>query len=358
MKWIPLLALALFPFDGRAQDTLTLALAGDVMQHRPQIDAAKQGNRYDYGACFTHVRKYIEPADLAIANLETTLAGEPYTGYPQFSAPDELAAALKDAGFHLLLTANNHSCDRGKTGVARTIGVLDSLQIRHTGTFLSQAQRDSLYPMIIDLKGFRLAILNYTYGTNGLPTPPPTVVNRIDTALIAADVAAARRRSPDLIVACIHWGDEYRLHPNAAQQDLATFLMRQGISLIVGSHPHVLQRMERRLAPDGSTRHVIIYSLGNYISNMSAINTDGGAMAHIRLIKDQNGVCIDECCYRFVWTHKPSVDGRKSYTILPIADVEPALDAFAPAEARAIAGFAARMRERCDSESTGFTECP
>ncbi|MDR1680308.1 MAG: CapA family protein [Prevotellaceae bacterium] len=357
MKYFLVTSAFLLSFAGYAQDTLTLVFVGDVMQHKAQIDAAQQGKSYDYGTYFTHVRKYIEPADVAIANLEVTLAGKPYAGYPQFSAPDELAGALKDAGFDILLTANNHACDRGKIGVTRTIDMLDSLQIRHTGTFLSQAQRDSLYPMIIDVRGFRLAILNYTYGTNGIPTPPPTAVNRIDTARMAADMATARAMQPDIIIANMHWGDEYTLSPNAAQQATAEFLIRQGARLIIGSHPHVLQRMERRLADDGSTSSVVVYSLGNYISNMTAKNTDGGAMAHIRLVKDNGGVCIDECGYRFVWTYRPEIDGRKTYTILPIADFERTPGDLTSVGFKAMTGFAERMRALYNRETVGFTEC-
>ncbi|MDR2362330.1 MAG: CapA family protein [Prevotellaceae bacterium] len=357
MRFLPILILLLLSLEGYTQDTLTLVFAGDVMQHKAQIDAAKQSSGYDYSTYFTHVQKYIESSDIAIANLEVTLAGEPYTGYPQFSAPDELAIALKEAGFDILLTANNHTCDKGKSGVTRTIDMLDSLRILHTGTFRSQAQRDSLYPMIIDVKGFRLAILNYTYGTNGFPTPPSTVVNRIDTVQMATDIAVARAMQPDIIMAGMHWGDEYKLYPNVTQQKLAEFLIRQGVSLIIGSHPHVLQRMERRLATDGSTRNVVLYSLGNYISNMSAKNTDGGVMAHIRLVKDSSGVCIDECSYRFVWTYKPPVNGRKTYTILPIADFERTPDELSPADFKAMTAFVARMRALYDKESTGFTEC-
>jgi poly-gamma-glutamate synthesis protein (capsule biosynthesis protein) len=340
-----------------AQDTLTLVFAGDVMQHRAQLHAAQRGATYNYEEYFPPVKKYIDSADVAIANLEVTLAGQPYSGYPQFAAPDALAAALNDAGFDLLLTANNQACDKGERGIRRTVRALDSLGIAHTGTFRSQAERDSLYPMLWEKNNFRLAILNYTYGTNGIPTPPPAVVNRIDTAQIAADIARAKTLQPDVIIANMHWGDEYKLQPNAEQQALAEFLIGQGVRLVIGSHPHVVQRMERRYAADSSTHSVVVYSLGNFISNMSAKNTDGGVMAHIRLIKDSNDVRIDRCGYRFVWVYKPVVENQRSYQLLPVADFEHNPAWFTdPADFQKMNAFARAMRALYRKETIGFIE--
>jgi poly-gamma-glutamate synthesis protein (capsule biosynthesis protein) len=351
-------ALALLlPLGGAAQDTLTLVFAGDVMQHQGQLDAARTAGGYDYSECFAAVEPYIAAADVAVANLETTLAGPPYSGYPQFAAPDALAEALRDAGFDILLTANNHTCDKGRRGIVGTLDALDTLGMAHTGSFRTQAERDSLYPMIFEKKNFRLAVLNYTYGTNGLQVPFPTLVNQIDTVQIAADVVAARSHAPDIIVATMHWGDEYRTEPNVEQQRLADFLVRQGVRLVIGAHPHVMQRMERRYAADRSTHAVVIYSLGNYISNMRAKNTDGGAMAHIRLVKRGAQVDIDECAYQLVWTYKPLDAGRRRFRLLPVADVEAAPWAFgAPDDFATMAAFARRMRDVIGSASTGFVE--
>ncbi|HMR58129.1 MAG TPA: CapA family protein, partial [Cyclobacteriaceae bacterium] len=171
-----------------AQDTTRLSLffAGDIMQHDSNIAAAYNPvtKKYDYSACFEYVAPIIRSADLAIGNLELTLAGAPYKGYPQFSAPDALATELKKSGFDVLVTANNHSLDRRRKGLERTLKVLDSLQIIHTGTFNDSSARAQTYPLIIEKNGFKLSLLNYTYGTNGIPVTKPNIVNLIDTIQI------------------------------------------------------------------------------------------------------------------------------------------------------------------------------
>ena len=170
----------------------SLYFAGDAMQHIAQIESAHQADgSYSYSNCFTLVKEQISEANLAICNLEVTLGGKPYRGYPQFSAPDEFAIALKDAGFDIMLTANNHCLDRGSKGLIRTLDILDSLGIAHVGTYRNQEERDSLYPYITTTNGIRCAILNYTYGTNGITVNPPCIVNYIDTTQILKDINKA-----------------------------------------------------------------------------------------------------------------------------------------------------------------------
>ena len=157
--------------------TASLYFAGDAMQHIAQIESALQtDDTYSYKECFTYVKEQVSVANLAICNLEVTLGGKPYRGYPQFSAPDEFAAALKETGFDILLTANNHCLDRRNKGLIRTLDVLDSLGIAHVGTYRNQAERDSLYPYLATVNNITFAILNYTYGTNGIPVNPPCIV--------------------------------------------------------------------------------------------------------------------------------------------------------------------------------------
>ena len=346
-------------YSVQAQDTLSLLFAGDVMQHMKQIESAHQGNgKYAYDSCFSYVKKYIEAADLSIANLETTFAGSPYSGYPAFCAPDELASALQGSGFDILLTANNHSCDKGKTGIERTLKVLDSLNFTHTGTFYSKEERDTIYPLLVEKNNFRIVFLNYTYGTNGIAIPAPTVVNLIDTLQMKADIAKAKSWNPDIIIACLHWGLEYRLSPSAEQLSLSNFLFNQGVRLVIGSHPHVLQRMEKReTEQDASLSNVVVYSLGNLVSNMEAANTEIGAMASVRLIKSAEDVVIDECAYRLTWTYKPVVAGKTHYYILPIADYEENASFFSTPEIyRRMKNSTASMRSLFQKENIGFIE--
>ena len=176
-------------------DTLRLLFVGDLMQHQGQINAARTSTGYDYSTCFAYVKEEIKKADLSIANLEVTLGGKPYKGYPAFSAPDEFLTAIHDAGFNVLVTANNHSLDRGKSGLERTIQLIDSLKVPHAGTYINADEREKKYPLLLEKNGFRIALLNYTYGTNGIPVTPPNIVNYIDTAIIVKDIEAGCHHS-------------------------------------------------------------------------------------------------------------------------------------------------------------------
>lgn len=258
-----------------------------MMQHKAQLDAALQPDgTFNYSGCFTLVKPQIEAADIAVCNFETTLGGAPYSGYPQFCSPDAYAEAVRDAGFDIFLTANNHCIDRRNRGLIRTLDILDSLGIAHLGTYRNQAERDSLYPYIIEHGSMRIALLNYTYDTNGIPVAPPCIVNYIDTTVIKKDLVRARELKADCIIACMHWGTEYMLQPDSQQKRLEDWLYTHGVDHIIGGHPHVVQPV--RTIPDfwgRSSRHLTVWSLGNYISNMSAPNTDHGLAVTIRLLK-------------------------------------------------------------------------
>ncbi|KAA6340938.1 Capsule biosynthesis protein CapA [termite gut metagenome] len=297
---------------------ITLLFAGDLMQHQRQIEAARVSNDgFDYTACFKYVKEEISKADIAVANLEVTLAGMPYTGYPAFSAPDEYLTAIKDAGFDVLLTANNHCLDRGKDGLERTVLMLDSLRISCAGTYVNEAARASRYPLLIEQNGFRISLLNYTYGTNGVPVTPPNVVNFIDKEVMERDIEAAKAQQPDAIIVCIHWGEEYRLLPEKHQRELADWMLSKGVTHIIGGHPHVVQPIELRTDSVNPAKHLVVYSLGNFISNMSAPNTEGGLLVRLELEKD--GVTrVSDCKYAMVWTARPDAGGIKNHTLFPV----------------------------------------
>lgn len=338
------------------QDTITLLFVGDIMQHMPQVNSAYNNGSYNYEPCFSLVKNEISNSNVSLCNLEVPLAGKPYTGYPQFSAPDDIASALKNAGFNILVTANNHSCDKSSKGIKRTIKVLDSLQLRHTGIFLDSMDRRGRYPLIFTEKNIRFALLNYTYGTNGIPVPQPFVVNLIDTAQISKDILEARKASPDVIIAFLHWGVEYARLPNQEQKDLAEFLIKKGVNLVIGSHPHVMQPMEKRYSADGRSNAVIVYSLGNFVSNQSQPNTDGGAMARITLVKDTLGTRIHQAAYSLVWVYKPTENGKKKYYILPAARYENDSDFIDAANLKKLKTFLKNSRELFNSHNIGFCE--
>ena len=300
-----------------AQERITLLFVGDLMQHTEQIKAAKTSEGYDYSDCFKHVKEEISRADIAIANLEVTMGGQPYRGYPAFSAPDEFLYAIKDAGFDVLVTANNHCLDRGKKGLERTILMLDSLHIPYAGTYVDSEERLKRYPLLIEKNGFRIALLAYTYATNGLNPTAPTIVNYIDKEQMKEDILVARRMNPDVIIACMHWGIEYRSLPEKAEKELADWLIGQGVDHVIGSHPHVLQPMEVKTDANLNDKHLVVYSLGNFISNMSKVNTDGGAMVKLELKKLWGITRMESCSYSLVWTSRPVLSGKKNYELYP-----------------------------------------
>jgi len=305
-----------------SQDTtrLSLLFAGDVMGHDSQIAAAYDATRktYDYTACFQYIKPYIESADLAIANLEVTLGGAPYTGYPQFSSPDQLAVTLKDVGFDALVTANNHCVDRGKKGIERTVAMLDSFNIPHTGTFFDTVSRLNDSPLILEKNGFTIALLNYTYGTNGIAVPKGKIVNLLDTALMHRDLDKAQSLHPDAIIVFTHWGIEYQNLPSKIQKDLTDFCFAHGARLVIGAHPHVLQPMEWRKEKN----QFVAYSLGNFVSGQRKRYTDGGAMAYITLSKivykpDSAVTTIADAAYGLQWIYR-SAEAHKNYYIVPV----------------------------------------
>ena len=311
---------------------LTLLFAGDMMQHAGQIKAAASADgSYDYSECFAYVKDQIETADLAIANLEVTLGGAPYKGYPQFCAPDEFALAIKDAGFDILTTSNNHCCDTGSRGLGRTLRILDSMDIPCLGTYRDSRDRQERYPLLVEKNGIRLALLACTYGTNGLPVPSPYIVNLIDTVQLKQDIAKAKAMQPDAIIAFIHWGVEYVLRPVNSQQRQADWLLAHGVDHVIGGHPHVVQPMEMRTDSNGK-KHLVVWSLGNYISNMTKDTTFGGLMVTLRLEKRMvNGQWSmannPDASYSLIWTTRPPISGHKTHRVYPIGTADSMLNA-------------------------------
>lgn len=318
-------------------DTLRLIFAGDIMGHAPQIKSAEvvAGKKYDYTPCFKYIKPILDRADLAIGNLELTLPGKPpYNGYPMFRSPDDLATAIKEAGFDLLVTANNHSNDSRGPGVVSTINTLRAMGFQQTGTFKNATDRGATYPLMVYHNNFKLAFLNYTYGTNGVPTDAPTIVNLIDTVQMGKDLAEARARKPHFIIAVMHWGLEYQLKENAEQRQIARFLIRNGADMVIGSHPHVVQpiRTESVAMPDGSVKKaIVVYSLGNFISNQQQPHTDGGILFQVDLLKQRGSPKITTAnagiipVWRYI--HK-AANGKSTFYALPVARLEKNPDLF------------------------------
>lgn len=291
------------------------------MMHGPQLEAAKQADgSYDFRESFRFIQPLLEQVDLAIGNLELTLPGHPpYKGWPSFRSPDELAVALGEAGFDVLMTANNHSNDGRQAGVTHTIEVLEKNGIYHTGTFKDTSERVLTYPLLVYKKGFKIAFLNYTYGTDLKPNYPPTFVNKMDWPLIKKDIATTKSLRPDIIIAMMHWGGEYALLPRADEEELAIQMLEWGVDAVIGSHPHVVQPIE--VLENGPYKKVIAYSLGNFISNQQQPNTNAGILVELALKKMPDGTATIEAVhystiYRYI--HKKE-EGGKSFFCLPIS---------------------------------------
>lgn len=275
----------------------TLAVAGDVMSHMPQTNDAYDAatGAYDYKPMLRYTKTVLERADYAVGNLETTLSGGPkYSGYPAFNSPDALAGALKDAGFDLLSTANNHSLDKRFDGLSRTLDVLDEVGLAHVGTYRTQEERDETGGVVLaDVGGIKVAFLAYTYGTNAIPVSQGkefsinlfnldymTNLSEPDYELMAADIAAAKAMEPDLVAVMMHWGVEYQTKPSSHQTRMNDWLREQGVDLVLGGHPHVLQPY---VWEEGD---FTCYSIGNFISAQKDRYTDTTVIYELELTRD------------------------------------------------------------------------
>lgn len=289
------------------QEEATIVFAGDAMQHKSQLEnASRGGGVYDYSETFAEIAPWVQSADYAVVNLETTLGDHNFSGFPMFCTPDSYASALKDAGFDLFLNANNHTLDRRDNGLRRTVRVLDSLGVAHTGTYTDAAARNASVPLVRDINGFKVAFLNYTYGTNGIDIQGNVVVDYIDRKKMSADIKSARSAGAELVVVLPHWGIEYELTERAPQRELAKFMLDNGADAVIGGHPHVIQPMHR--TGDGA----VVYSMGNFVSGMRTTDTRGGAMVSMHIKRDKAGkAVIDGMKYRLVFTI-PGQPGRRS----------------------------------------------
>jgi poly-gamma-glutamate capsule biosynthesis protein CapA/YwtB (metallophosphatase superfamily) len=340
-------------------EKISLLFLGDIMGHDEQIWSAedRETHAFNYDNVFQYIKDEISEADVSIANFEVTLAGPPYSGYPTFSSPAALATACKNAGIDVFVTANNHAADRGKKGIAGTIFRLDSLGIQHTGTFSDSAARDTLYPMIIKKNGFSLALLNYTYATNGITVASPQIVNMLDKATVTADIEKAKTLNPDAIILFLHWGTEYDTIPSESQTEMADYFFSLGVDIIIGSHPHVLQKMEWTKSDTATKDRIVVYSLGNYVSNQRTIRRDGGAMIRIELVKKPDSLYVSDAGYYLTWVYTPIEKYRKKFFILPCSAYENKPDFFSrPEDYQKMKLFIKNSRNLLYSQNTRINE--
>ncbi|MDO5738054.1 MAG: CapA family protein [Eubacteriales bacterium] len=329
---------------------VNLAVVGDVLMHLPLIKGAEQADgSHDFAYSYRYVQDDIEAADYACFNMEGTLGGEPYEGYPIFSAPDSLAEQLKKIGFDMAYAANNHSLDRGVEGIKATARKLKAAGLDLVGT--RESANDPKY-LIKEVNGLKLGFINYSYETdkldgmralNGIPLPPegeglvdsfslmraPEDFFTQDMQAMGERVKEVKAQGVDFMVALIHWGDEYHTAPNQWQLELAQYLADQGVDLIVGAGPHVLQEVKWLQRQDGG-RTLCYYSLGNFISNQQFDTgysngfAEDGLMALIQIEKNFRGeVLIKQAGYLATYCFK--VHPANDVTFATLLPVEAAL---------------------------------
>lgn len=283
--------------------SLSLVMVGDILMHTPLNETGLQENgEVNFDHLFTHTKDMISSADLALVNQEVILGGEELgiSGYPNFNTYYEVGDALANAGFDVALHATNHALDRGKNGIINCLNYWENNhpEITPLGIYEDLESSDEIY--IYEKEGIRVAILNYTYSTNGIPLPEgmPYAVNMMDKEAMLEDIKKAEEIA-DFTIVCPHWGTEYVLTPSDYQKNYADFFLECGVDLVIGTHPHVIEPMEW-LRDDAGNEMLVYYSLGNFVNCTGSTTPDignrmVGAMASVTLIKQEDGsVVIDE----------------------------------------------------------------
>jgi poly-gamma-glutamate capsule biosynthesis protein CapA/YwtB (metallophosphatase superfamily) len=320
-----------------SSDTIKISFTGDVMQHGGQIDAALRmgdGLGYVYDDAFKYMTSRFKKADLMVANMEMTVGTKPYSGYPNFSAPTEIAKAAKESGIGLFLMANNHIADKGEAGLKNTFAYYESIGEPTTGVYKSKQDEVEQDPIIFTIKGVKFAFVNFTYDTNGMPVPEPYYVNLLDSTEVKRIIARARDKQADVIIACPHWGEEYHLEPSAEQKQWTKMLFREGVTVIVGSHPHVPEEayiyMESVPGPEerdsssdaGNVKKLVFYSMGNYISNQSdPAYTQVGTFLQLFFVKNNftGKISIAMPKWEYTWCFRKG-EFLQDYTVVPIEE--------------------------------------
>ncbi len=308
---------------------VSLLSVGDIMFHMPQVRAAYLGDgNYDFTDTFRYVKKHISNADIAVANFETVTAGNDkrFSGFPQFNSPKETLLALKNTGFDILSTANNHCLDQGKEGILNTLKFIEEYGLKSVGTYDNEDKKF----LIEERNGIKLGFLSYTYGLNGLEfylseEELSYMINLIDEEKIQKDIENIKKEV-DAVVVFVHWGTEYQREASDSQINLGHKMVDWGADIILGSHPHVLQASEV-IKKDGGDAF-IIYSMGNFFSNqrnetMGNSFAEDGVMVEINIEKDitNDETIVKDINFLPTWVDKYKAGGKDKYRILVTKDV-------------------------------------
>lgn len=277
-----------------------LVMVGDILLHTPLAESGKSPEGgYDFSAVFANLREEIEAADVALVNQEVIIGGAELgvSGYPSFNAPYELGDALAETGFDVVLHATNHALDKRKQGILNCLSFWreNYPDIAVLGIHDSQESQQDIY--VYEQLGIRIAVLNYTYGTNGVPLPEdmPYAVDMLQKDRVAADLKRAQELA-DFVIVCPHWGKEYVLEQTKDQENWAKLFAENGADLVLGTHPHVIEPIEQVASANGN-QALVYYSLGNFVNWTSGTgagvaNRMVGGLAQVTVSLNESGDAV------------------------------------------------------------------
>lgn len=279
----------------QASSKVTLVAVGDNLIHNTLIDAGKTSDgTLDYNSFYANIKKDISAADIAVINQETMLGGSEfeYAGYPQFNTPWEVGEAAIAAGFDIFTCATNHSMDVGFKGIEQECKFFDARpEVTHIGT--NDTEEDYNTIVYYEKNGIKFAILNYTYGTNGIPRPEGKswCVNMMDKEKITSDVNTAKQNA-DAVIVFPHWGTENSSSVSDYQKEYVQLFSELGVDIVIGAHPHVLQPVEWVTNEQTGKKMLVYYSLGNFISHQTSVDQLCGGMARITIDKNNDEITV------------------------------------------------------------------
>lgn len=289
------------PAEQLTDTTIDILMAGDILLHSNLLDRCRNADgSYSFSSFFSNTAPFIRNTDISIVNQEVIIGGKELgiSGYPAFNAPAEIADELVNAGFNVICHATNHVMDRGTRGI---LNCLDNWkkypEVQVTGIY--STPEDSRQLCIVEKNGIRVAILNYTYNTNFIAIPADFSygVNLLDEKKVLSDLAKAREQA-DFIIVCPHWGTEYVYEITAMQKKWTQLFLENGVDLVLGTHPHVIQPIETLVDEETGHQMTVYYSLGNFVNwtgntGKNCRNQCVGGLAYVRLNKAKDGiVCI------------------------------------------------------------------
>ena len=305
--------------------TLHLMIAGNIYQSEYQIAHAFDpvAKKYDFSDELRYVNPILNLGDVVIANMKTGFTGE---NVNPFSSPDELALAMKYSGINNCVMANLNTAYLDKKGMIRTKKALDVFDIRTTGAFADNIVRNGNYPLIINRKGFKIAMLNYTSISQRPGISRDFIIDQIDHMQIERDMKVARSMEPDFIIVYLDWGGNYQEYPAYSQEALSKFILEQGASIVVGTFPNTVQRMDimNYYYENKPKQGLVCYSLGNLISSSTEDRTKSGIIMDIDLKKNNFTGETHMGDYGFIplWSYYDTIAAKKRVYVLPVAAVE------------------------------------